>query len=134
MDTDFLVVKDMAPILDRLQDHDLISYSTQEQNCEKGSFSSNFLAGRKGSVVFKEIWEDQKAAMVNHCDDRLKELEKKVCCSDDLSRKCHIPWAGIGENIAHPALKRFITGNRPHKKYCFSGDQSFVPGPLARRA
>ena len=28
----------------------------------------------------------------------------QVCCPDDLQRRCHIPWAGIGENVAHPVF------------------------------
>ena len=26
----------------------------------------------------------------------------QVCCADDVTRQCHIPWAGIGEGISHP--------------------------------
>lgn len=37
---DFLVVKDLAPILDRINDHDLISYTTAGQSCQRGTFSS----------------------------------------------------------------------------------------------
>ena len=77
---DFLVAKDLAPILDRINDHDLISYTTSGQSCRRGSFStsknmgvqiglserrksiqgSNFLAGRKGSLLYKAVWEGQK--------------------------------------------------------------------------
>ena len=34
----------------------------------------------------------------------MKQVRAQVCCSDDLERPCHIPWAGIGENVAHPVL------------------------------
>ena len=37
---DFLVVKDLAPILDRINDHDLVSYTTAGQSCQRGTFSS----------------------------------------------------------------------------------------------
>ncbi|CAE7404082.1 unnamed protein product [Symbiodinium sp. CCMP2456] len=128
LDTDFLVAKDLAPILDRINDHDLISYTTSGQSCRRGSFSSNFLAGRKGSLLYKAVWEGQKQAMTSHCDDSLKANEKKVCCADDVTRQCHIPWAGIGENIAHPVLKDLLSKGRALKIHCFEGDESFVPG------
>ncbi|CAE7409165.1 unnamed protein product [Symbiodinium natans] len=128
LDTDFLVAKDLAPILDRIDDHDLISYTTSGQACRRGSFSSNFLAGRKGSTLYKAVWEAQKRAMTSHCDDTLKVNEKKVCCADDVTRQCHIPWAGIGENIAHPVLKDMQAKGTPLKIHCFEGDESFVPG------
>ena len=131
LDTDFLVVKDLAPILDRINDHDLISYTTAGQSCQRGTFSSNFIAGRKGSKVFGAVWEAQKAALADHCDDRLKVNEKKVCCSDDLQRRCHIPWAGIGEGISHPVVQKLMKEVRAQKAkvrtFCFEGDDSFVP-------
>ena len=37
---DFLVAKDLSPILDRIDDHDLVSYTTIGQSCRKGTFSS----------------------------------------------------------------------------------------------
>ncbi|OLP91771.1 hypothetical protein AK812_SmicGene26489 [Symbiodinium microadriaticum] len=128
LDTDFLVAKDLAPILDRINDHDLISYTTSGQSCRRGSFSSNFLAGRKGSLLYKAVWEGQKHAMTSHCDDSLKANDKKVCCADDATRQCHIPWAGIGENIAHPVLKDLLSKGTALKIHCFEGDESFVPG------
>lgn len=127
LDTDFLVAKDLSPILDRIDDHDLVSYTTFGQSCRKGTFSSNFLAGRKGSQVFGAVWEAQKRALADHCDDRLKVNEKKVCCPDDLQRRCHIPWAGIGENVAHPVLKKQLATKTSVRLYCFEGDDSFVP-------
>ncbi|CAE7387328.1 unnamed protein product [Symbiodinium pilosum] len=128
LDTDFLVAKDLSPILDRIEDHDLISYTTSGQACRRGSFSSNFIAGRKGSSLYKEVWEAQKHAMTSHCDDRVKANDKKVCCADDVTRQCHIPWAGIGEGISHPVLKGMLARNAPLKIHCFEGDESFVPG------
>eukprot|EP00434_Breviolum_minutum_P021727 symbB.v1.2.019178.t1/scaffold1558.1/size111825/1 len=96
-----------------------------------GTFSSNFIAGRKGSKVFGAVWEAQKAALADHCDDRLKVNEKKVCCSDDLQRRCHIPWAGIGEGISHPVVQKLMKEVRAQKAkvrtFCFEGDDSFVP-------
>lgn len=37
---DFLVAKDLSPILDRIDDYDLVSYTTSGQSCQKGTFSS----------------------------------------------------------------------------------------------
>eukprot|EP00913_Durusdinium_trenchii_P017885 g16805.t1 len=127
LDTDFLVARDLSPVLDRIEDHDIVSYTTTGQACHRGTFSSNFLAGRKGSSVFEAIWNAQKEALSNHCDDKLPANDRKVCCSDDLERPCHIPWAGIGENVAHPVLKNMLMMRTGIKIYCFEGKDSFVP-------
>lgn len=62
MDSDFIVLKDLSPVVERL-DHDLVSYCVRSNpgNTCANTFSSNFLAGRKGSHVLKEMWEKQKA-------------------------------------------------------------------------
>lgn len=62
MDSDFIVLKDLSPVVERL-DHDLVSYCVHSNpgNTCTNTFSSNFLAGRKGSHVLKEMWEKQKA-------------------------------------------------------------------------
>ena len=66
MDADFIVLKDLTPVIQRLEDHDLISYA---MNSNAGgvcsdSFSSNFIAGRKGSVFMKKMWDKQKAVLL----------------------------------------------------------------------
>ena len=45
---------------DRISDHDIIGYTAEAQNFTHGQFSSNFLAGKKGSVVMGAIWKAQK--------------------------------------------------------------------------
>ena len=52
---------DSLPLFeDRISDHDIIGYTAENQNFSNGQFSSNFLAGRKGSVVMGAIWKAQK--------------------------------------------------------------------------
>ena len=64
MDADFIVLKDLTPVIQRLDDHDLISYATNSNagGVCSDSFSSNFIAGRKGSIFMKKIWDKQKAS------------------------------------------------------------------------
>jgi hypothetical protein len=105
MDTDFLVVEDLDPIIDKLHTHDIVSYADwgvgkTEDACDD-HFSSNFMAGRKGSSFHKKVWEKQKELVTKHCPLSEMPLEK-VCCFDDHKEKCHIPWAGIGEAVSHP--------------------------------
>ena len=51
----------------RILDHDIVTYTAEGQKFEKGQFSSNFLAGRKGSTVMGAIWKSQKEHMQRHC-------------------------------------------------------------------
>ena len=68
MDSDFIVLKDLSPVVQRL-DHDLVSYCVRSSpgNVCTSHFSSNFLASRKGSHVMKEMWEKQKACVSACC-------------------------------------------------------------------
>jgi len=127
MDTDFLAVGNLDSILARLRDYDFISYEFHEQNCSLGTFSSNFMAGRRGSVVFHAIWEAQKVALVRHCPETNTDMQM-VCCFDDPRRSCVIPWAGVGERIAHPVLGSLLQANAyVLKVFCFGREESFVP-------
>lgn len=132
MDADFIVMKDMKPIIDRLEGHDLISYAMKSNpnGVCSDSFSSNFIASRKGSIFMKRVWEKQKALITNHCplSDKPKE---KICCFHDPNVECHIPFAGIGEGTSHPMLKELLKKQTPLKTYCFGNEESFVPDHFA---
>ncbi|CAE7384573.1 unnamed protein product [Symbiodinium natans] len=132
MDADFIVLKDLSPVVDRLADHDLVSYATvsNPRGVCSDSFSSNFIAGRKGSVFMKEMWEKQKKMITKHCplSDKSKEI---VCCFDDPNIECHIPFAGIGEGTSHPMLNQLHKNKVDMKTYCFADDESFVPDHFA---
>ena len=127
MDSDFIVLKDLSPVVQRL-DHDLVSYCVRSNpgNICTSCFSSNFLASRKGSHVMKEMWEKQKAKIRDHCPLSEKE-EQKVCCFDDPNQKCHIPWGGIGEGTTHKVMAQLLKDETPMKTYCFADEEAFVP-------
>jgi len=131
MDTDFLVVQDLDSVIDLTLSYDLVSYtdestgSLEKDACSK-HFSSNFMAGKKGSSFMMQVWERQKSLMVNHCHLSEKEKEK-VCCFDEAREKCHIPWAGIGEGVSHPIFEEMESNGVPMKSYCFSDDKGFTP-------
>eukprot|EP00439_Symbiodinium_sp_Y106_P019477 s1468_g2.t1 len=121
-------LNDLSPIVDRLADHDLISYATvsNPKGVCSDSFSSNFIAGRKGS----EMWVKQKKMITKHCplSDKSKEI---VCCFDDPKIECHIPFAGIGEGTSHPMLNQLYKNKVSMKTYCFADEESFVPDHFA---
>lgn len=129
MDADFLAVKDMDPILELIPSHDLVSYTTQGQSCQLGTFSSNFMGGREGGPIFKAVWEAQKAALTNHCDISEKsEPAFKLCCfPESTNAKCQVPWISLGEGIAHPTLTRLLAQGDSLNISCFAGDEGFVP-------
>jgi len=127
LDSDFLVADDISDIIDKLDTHDLVSYESEGQHCEHGDFSSNFLGGRKGSEIIRNMWEKQKEVVRAHCPEQERELEK-VCCFDDHS-VCHIPWTQLGEGISHPVMREFVEKDveQKHKYHCYGGPDSFVP-------
>ncbi|CAD7960176.1 unnamed protein product [Amoebophrya sp. A25] len=88
-------------------DHDLrpielFSYEADGQDCKKADYSSNFVAASRGSMYMKRVWERQKAQMTQHCGSQQEmKLESKVCCLDDPSTQCHVPWSALGERTSH---------------------------------
>lgn len=132
MDADFIVMKDLTPIIDKLADHDLISYATNSNpgGACSDSFSSNFIAGRKQSAFMKKMWEKQKSMITKHCP-LSEKVKEKVCCFDDPKEECHIPFAGIGEGTSHPVLNSMLSQKPLLKTYCFADEDSFVPDHFA---
>eukprot|EP00930_Biecheleria_cincta_P104343 TRINITY_DN96586_c0_g1_i1.p1 TRINITY_DN96586_c0_g1~~TRINITY_DN96586_c0_g1_i1.p1 ORF type:complete len:318 (-),score=56.43 TRINITY_DN96586_c0_g1_i1:51-1004(-) len=118
LDTDVLVAQDLAPIISEIDNYDLISYETEGQNCTAlGSFSSNIMAGRKGSKLHGAIWEAQKTALAKLCSNS--------------SKGCHVAWAQLGERVSHKVLHGMQqAAAEPSAKprvLCYGGRDSFVP-------
>jgi hypothetical protein len=130
LDTDFLVVEDMDPIISKMHTYDLVSYADwgkgkTEDSCDS-QFSSNFMAGRKGSSFHKQVWERQKAIVTNHCPASQEWTEGKVCCFDKPGKQCFVSWAAIGEKVSHPVFEDWEK-NSDGKTHCFKREQSFNP-------
>eukprot|EP00392_Amoebophrya_sp_AT5.2_P007527 g7542.t1 len=84
-----------------LQPVELFSYEGDGQQCIRGSYSSNFLGSSRGSVYMHEVWARQKKALTKHCETQAEMKLEKICCLDDKSQVCHIPWTQLGEGISH---------------------------------
>ena len=89
----------------------LLSYESYGQRCPKGSFSSNILGATKGSPLMKKIYEAQTGKLTAHCHTEEEYKKEIVCCMDDVHRKCHIPWTGLGEGVSHGVLKNYVAEN-----------------------
>ncbi|CAJ1446664.1 unnamed protein product, partial [Effrenium voratum] len=132
MDTDFLVQEDLDPVID-LMDRDLISYSGMNPRGKEcpADFSSNFLAGRKGSTFHKKVYDAQIEKMQKHCPASQKGKtvngREVFCCFKEKDVKCDVPWAAIGEGVSHGVLRRMKADGEDFTSYCFAGDHSFVP-------
>eukprot|EP00931_Biecheleriopsis_adriatica_P028349 TRINITY_DN16910_c0_g2_i1.p1 TRINITY_DN16910_c0_g2~~TRINITY_DN16910_c0_g2_i1.p1 ORF type:complete len:481 (+),score=76.81 TRINITY_DN16910_c0_g2_i1:57-1499(+) len=129
MDTDILVAKDMDDVLDKINgEWDLVSYTNQGKQCK--GFSSNFLAGRKGSSLYKAVWEEQKRMVRRECPKKFTDSNKgDVCCSEKF---CHVPWGGLGERVSHPIYDQWIKEKKPFRFFCYSeqSGESFNPEGL----
>lgn len=81
MDMDTIVMKNLMPVIEKLQYYDFVGFGCTGSYCENGypRPSNQLLAGRKGSVLFKNILEnlDQK---LNRKQDNYSyfDLGKKV--------------------------------------------------------
>lgn len=92
----------LRPVLERLNDYDIVSYSSSRKNdvvCEGNEFSSNWLAGRKKNRFHEVWWENMKHKMTRMCGEGDFKLEK-VCCHEAFAptpekRSCHVPWAQL---------------------------------------
>jgi len=156
MDTDFMMMKPLRETLDKLQDHDIVTYRGDGGQAASGAcpqnnkdFSSNFMAGIKGNE-FSRIWYNNiKVKLTQVCEKGGKKIEK-VCCheeGDDVESKCHIPWAQL-EHLKTPWKFPDDSTRKPFgsslaqvdneiikelpsslKMYCYSGDESFTPKP-----
>eukprot|EP00040_Diaphanoeca_grandis_P035158 m.220460 g.220460 ORF g.220460 m.220460 type:complete len:1111 (-) comp33315_c5_seq2:107-3439(-) len=129
MDTDFLVQDELSSVADLLNEYDFVSYTTGGQDPVRyGSFSSNFIAAKKGNALSVQAWQAIKNKLKQKCLHKDGTPAQGVCCyeEDGSPRKCHVPWAGIGERTSHPILKDLMK-NHSLKVFCFGGDDSFVP-------
>jgi len=140
MDTDFLVMGPLSDVFDKLDEgYDVVSYesgggdgrptSPSSECVSYGSFSSNFMAARKGNPVNKVWWENVKFKLTRLC--ALEEIDKeRLCChfpgvKDDRSGRCHVPWGYI-EHLVRlddhdtypPGRRRYVPGRegKPLKK------------------
>eukprot|EP00435_Cladocopium_sp_Y103_P062211 s313_g23.t2 len=129
MDADFVAVKDMDPILALLETHDFISYQEKGQAGQacSAAFSSNLIGGRKGSLVHKYIWEQQKEKMQVRC---VKGVTNQACCYDS-KKVCNVPWASLGEGVSHPAYNDLLRTGDIFETFCFADEWTFVPDHFA---
>lgn len=145
LDTDVLLVRDLGFFTQELQNADLVSYANQGQDCQKGTFSSNVMAGTKGNALSKAWYVEAKRQLTQRCKLPSSEDAKpaqKVCCYTPEGNKrdaCHVNWAGLGEWIAHPVLQQILAKRGSSESHdqrsgnfrisCFSEDKhkGFAP-------
>jgi len=156
MDTDFMMMKPLRETLDKLQEHDIVTYRGDGSDALSGEcpqnkkdFSSNFMAAIKGNE-FSRIWYDNiKVKFTQVCEKGGKKIEK-VCCheeGEEVEIKCHIPWAQLehlktrwkfpddstrkafGSSLAQIDVEIIKKLPSSVKLYCYAGDESFTPKP-----
>merc|ERR1719220_2573788 len=102
MDTDFLLMKPLTQIFKKLETHDIVGYSDQN-NQHSGDcgnhYSSNFMAAKKGNGFSKTWWHNVRSKLTRKCERGEFGCEK-VCCNEKggpevEKRACHIPWAQL---------------------------------------
>jgi len=113
LDADILAMQDLLDMFaERLSKNDVVAYTSDGQDCNRGSFSSNAMGANKGSEMFQNWWKRAKSEMRKQCVfSEEEDLKNGVCCYTPagVPRKCHVPWAALGENIGHSELKRLLS-------------------------
>lgn len=110
MDTDFMVMSDLKPVLDLLKTNEVVAYRTgpelPDHACGQ-DFSSNFMAGRRHNKFSETWWNNIKLKVTREC--ALGEWAfEKVCCNvrgvarEEQTKECHVPWAHL-EHIKLPS-------------------------------
>jgi len=125
MDTDFLVMGPLDAVFSRLDEGwDVVAYSDEMGQARTGpcspkkSFSSNFIAARKGNAFHRTWWENIKAKLGRLCAEYDYENNERICCQqafDDEAgaRKCKIPW-GYLEHMKQPECDYDNPRRPPH--------------------
>jgi len=110
LDTDFVVMKPLSTVFAKLeQGWDVVAYGDSwdgdSGKCKDNTFTSNFMAARKGNVVSGTWWENIKAKLSRTCDFG-EYNQEKVCCHEAFAERqpdqCHIPWGHL-EWLKNPA-------------------------------
>eukprot|EP00039_Didymoeca_costata_P027232 m.17874 g.17874 ORF g.17874 m.17874 type:complete len:405 (+) comp6135_c0_seq1:112-1326(+) len=152
MDTDFLCMSSFDPILEKLVDHDIVSYGNfndagkpdiPDGACFGPHFSSNWHAGRPGNVFSTTWWENMKLQLTRVCPKGgMSYTSKMVCCHeegrDDASIKsCHMTFGYLEHLKFYKDFKRGKTmeeigpyihlDQSQYKMYCLNGDRNLIP-------
>jgi len=110
LDTDFMVMKPLGTVFAKLEEGwDVVAYGDSRDGhtgkCKANSFTSNFMAARKGNVVSGTWWENIKLKLSRTCDFG-EYNQEKVCCHEAFAERqpeqCHIPWGHL-EWLKNPA-------------------------------
>eukprot|EP00928_Gymnodinium_smaydae_P046616 TRINITY_DN31064_c0_g1_i1.p1 TRINITY_DN31064_c0_g1~~TRINITY_DN31064_c0_g1_i1.p1 ORF type:complete len:780 (+),score=116.17 TRINITY_DN31064_c0_g1_i1:48-2387(+) len=119
MDTDFMLMKPLGDIFEKLRHHDIVSYmdnnNVKSGECALNGFSSNFIAGKKGNDFSRIWWTNIKAKMAQVCtQENYDNPHGKICChlqgdtpEQTKARNCNIPWASI-EHLKDPHLAHSV--------------------------
>lgn len=85
-----------------------------------------FIGGKQGSTFHATAWHKAKASLTKHCplSDKTKEI---ICCFDDTSVNCHIPWGQLGESLSRQVLLDLQAEEIEVRTFCFAGAKSFRP-------
>merc|ERR1712024_422805 len=57
-------------------------------------------------------------------------VESKMCCFDNASVACNVPWAGLGGKLSWLAVERLLKSGTESKMYCFNTTNSFAPSGI----
>lgn len=100
LDADVLVAEPLDFVLRLLDEHENVVYTAPGQDCRSGIFSSNFLATRPNSSLWRRAWADINRKLTFKCGGKMRH---RVCCyaQNATPITCRTPW-GLTDWIMRP--------------------------------
>ena len=105
LDTDFLVLRSLEPIVDLLQSVEVVGYPVSPPHgvalssaacASSGQLSSNFLAARPNTTMFRRAWALFRQLLPRRCA-RTRARKVYICCRDAHTdaplAQCRVPHA-----------------------------------------
>ena len=105
LDTDFLVMRSLLPIVDLLQRVQVVGYPVSPPHgnalssaacAASGHLSANFLASRANTTMFRRAWDLFRKLLPRQCS-RARARKVYICCRDAHTNapldRCNVPHA-----------------------------------------
>ena len=131
LDADVLVAEPVKFLLPILDEHENVVYTAPGQDCRSGIFSSNFIATRPNSTLWRRAFGSLVNKLQNKCGGKRRH---RVCCYAQNSTPitCRSPW-GLTDYIMRPLAMQMAADLRL-SVHCLGTKEGLTPMAYAHAA
>lgn len=132
IDADVLVATSLSRVLQLMNIHEHVVYTSPGQLCQEGIFSANFIAtARPNTTLWHSAWQSLQDQLAQPCSNSRYRRHRICCYSQNATPvRCRTPW-GLTDRIMRPIAQR-LAMSLDLSLRCFDGKESFAPGAIAR--